>query len=760
MPSRDIRDMQQGEGGEGSLPPEESSLQGPFSDGLIVPPLSMQRTIVNIVLEDFQASKTARDEQTYGKTSKGEDLTYDKWLQELKDLYFGNREPKTTPWRYCSNRSLMIGMAILETLHARMFPAVYNEDLTRWKPQEATDVHRTDSVEKVMFWWIRVRSRMRDFFDKWTRHVIGFGRVLSEQSFDVQLIDRGEMSDPQQIPNPDGTVQTIDPEKVLERLEKAMSTIVPDEDIFLLPGATDIQRDTVMIRKKFLFRDLEELEAQGKMVNVTQSSDPDIQPLKDLIFVPGMPEVGALTPEETSEIKRIKLRNQMVEVICWWGSGDMDQDGFSEPVRILVNEKHRLYLGGTEIAKMSKRGLRHLDITLYMARLDDPHGLRGIGVLEQIKELALEIDAIFNQLTDANTLQVLKPGFYDPGGDMNAADLKIAPNKWSPVSNPQQSIFVPEMNIQTERLVVAIRTVLEFIERLTASSAYVMGKESEIVGGSGTATRTNAIVSAANERHGIPAERLREGVARIITQHFDLLQANLPPGLENRILGPNDEKVFSNPVSIEALAGDFDCFLLPDDSMGSKEAQRQMAQLFYGTLTQNLIVATDPYKLYRVTADWVKAFGKDPITYLGAEPPNSTPTSPEEEHQLMVQGDFQRVVPNVLQNPIEHIMKHMALPNDPALQTLPPALAQQVLEFNQMHVQQHMQQMQMMMAAMGKQKGGGSQGAGTDSGGADQVGGRPAQAVGPEPGVGSGQSPLSQALSTRRNGESASPAGG
>ena len=58
-------------------------------------------------------------------------------------------------------------------------------------------------------------------------------------------------------------------------------------------------------------------------------------------------------------------------------------------------------------------------------------------------------------------------------------------------------MYFPNFDIPTERLINAIRLVLEFIERLTAASSYVMGKESEIVGGSGTATRTNAILQNA-----------------------------------------------------------------------------------------------------------------------------------------------------------------------------------------------------------------------------------------------------------------------
>ena len=66
-----------------------------------------------------------------------------------------------------------------------------------------------------------------------------------------------------------------------------------------------------------------------------------------------------------------------------------------------------------------------MDFTGFLPRLDNPMGLDFLGVLEQVKELALEIDAIFNQMTDANSLSVTRPFFYDPSGDLDAPALEV-----------------------------------------------------------------------------------------------------------------------------------------------------------------------------------------------------------------------------------------------------------------------------------------------------------------------------------------------
>ena len=744
MASRALRDEQMPEEQEAAPQMEEEpqlpELQLPLD-------ASHQNTAVQTILSDFEAAKSARDARSYGYGAKGEKYGFDEWLKQLKDLYYGRREPKTEPWKYCSNRSLMIAMAILETLHARLFGAVYNEELTRWRPTEVNDAPKAERIEHLMYWWIRVRCKLRDFFDKWTRYTLAMPFCVTETLWDVRLIDKGQTAPAPMIPG----MAPAAPEKVLIPFERTRSDIITVEDVFMQAGACDIQRDPVILRMKLLFRDLEDMERSGAAINITQTYDPLLKPLSELLSVPA-PAGENLDEEELAELKRVKLRNVEVTVLKWYGAIDLDGDGFPEEVRMLIVPDQQLYIGGTMLSNLSARGLRPLDWTCFVPRFDEPHSGWGLGVLEQIMELALEIDAIFNQLTDANSLSILRPGFYDPSGDLDAPALKLSPLKMTPLPRPSENIFFPQIDIQTDRLLLAIRLVLEFIERLTAASAYVMGKESEIVGGSGTATRTNAIVDAAGQRHSVPLQRLREGAARILSQHLDVLQKNMPEGLETRVLGETGEPVFgANELTTDGISGEFDAYLLPDESMGSKEMERQLSQLLYTTLTQNLIVASDPAKLYKITADLLKAFGKAPEAYLGPAPEIAGAVSPEDEHTMLLQGDFASLQPTVTQNPMEHIVAHMAFLNDPAMAKLPPALQQQLQEVMTQHIQQHVQLMQLTLTAASKSKGGGANG--TNGSGAAGPGGGGAGPIGPEPGVGSVQSPLAQSQQSQKSGE-------
>ena len=707
-----------------SEPGQEELLQSPTETmdlGIQIPlDEETQKLLVEIVLDDFHKAKADRLKLDYGTTSKGEALRFDNWLKSIKDLYNAKRIPKTVPWRFCSNRSLRIATSILDMIHSRLFPAVWNEDLARWRPGKSVDSPKAGRIELFMNWWIRVWAPMRSFFDKWTKHTTGIGDSLTESSWEIDEIGQGKVS----------------------------RRVIPKENVYTMHGARDIQKDPVMIHEKLLYRQLESAEKDGAAINVTTE-------LSKMIYVPSV-----TTSNDNGEFRQVKLRNQEVEVIRWYGHFDYNGDGIEENVRLMVSPEHKMYLGGVDMVNVTYSKRRPINFTKYDNYLDRLDDLDGEGVLNKVKELAEEIDAIFNQMTDAHTLAVLRPFFYDPSGDVDAPAIVLGPNKGIPVTDPNKNVLFPQIDIPTDRLINAIRLVLEFVERLTAASEYIMGRESDIVGGSGTATRTNAIVQSAEIRFTLPSERLRQGAAEILTTELDLIQLNLPDGFEQMVIGEGGEPIFkAGELSDQALSGQFSAYLLPDPSMGSKQTERELMSMVYSILMQNVIVGTDPSKIYQVAYDWLKSYGMEEQAkrYLGPAPSQDDIDSPEDENTLMVQGDFARVKANIAENHIEHIMKHTELMKSPSLAQIAskaPALVEQIVTYNQQHIQEHMMLMQQMMSLMGKggksgQPGGGN-GSPNPNGGAEKN-------VPTNVGIGSMENssgPLGGALNQKRKGES------
>ena len=714
----------------------------------------MEKLLIETVIEDFKAAEEARNKKDYGLNAQGVVFTFDEKIKHLKDMYYGRRQPKVVPWKNCSNRSMKIAMAIIEMLHARMFPAVWNEDLIRWKPGEKTDKDKVERINKLMDWWVKVKTHMQEFFDKWCKFALGFGDVLTEASWEINYKDVGEFIETPivdefgvQLYEKNGN-PSISKEKKLKIEENTKVEIIPKENVYFQEGQTDIQKEPVIIKCHWLFADLEAMEVQGQAVNVTEPLFEKSSYLKDK--VQGyINEIYAMNNSENLEIiKEVKLRATFIDVLKCYRKIDIDRDGIAEDVRILIDPLRRIYLGGVAIKDISKKTVRPLDFTKVNFYLEDPDALEGYGFLEMVMPLAEEIDAIFNQITDANTLSVLRPGFYDPVGNLQPQNITLAPNKLIPLSDPQRNVYFPNIEIPIERLLVAMRGVLEFIERLTGASSYVMGKESEIVGGSGTATRTQAIVGAAEQRFSIPAQRLRAGAARILTLILDQLQKNIPPGLETRILGEDDEPVFNaGELTSQGIDAEMDAYLLEDVAMGSQTVVRQLAQFIYTTMMANMIIAQDPVKVYKETALLLKAFGQDPLEHLGQEPDPKDTDNPQDENTLMVEGSFGSVRALLTENHIEHIFIHQQLSQSPTLAVLTPMMQQQVLAFAQAHIQEHtnlMQQMQQISAKIQMMKGqNGATGAVANN-----------QGVTPAQGMGNIQEPFASVERTKEQGTS------
>src|SRR3990167_1423952 len=537
----------------------------------------MEKLLIETVCDYLKSAEEARNKKDYGADSNGAKYTFDTKLAHLKDLYYGNRKPKTIPWKNCSNRTMKIAMAIVEMLHSRIFPAVWNEDLVRWRPGDKSDKGKVDRINKFMYWWVNVKAKMHGFFDKWCKYAIGFGNVMTEVEWEAKVKDSGEYTVTPivdefgiQMYEKDGTpALKKDKKLVIEEITRA--EIIAIDDVYLQYGQKDICEEPVLIKCRWLFSELEVLENSSKAVNVKIPLHDDSVILEKQIMSAIDESVSGYTGDNVDIIKEVKLRSTPVDIIKCYIKIDIDGDGYAEDLRILVDAAHRVYLGGVQVKDISKRANRPIDITKINDRLENPDSLDGYGFLEMVMPLAEELDAIFNQLTDSNTMSVLRPGFYDPSGNLQPQNITLAPNKLIPVANPQQNIYFPPIDIPTERLLVAMKAVLEFIERLTAASSYIMGKESEIVGGSGTATRTQAIVGAADQRFSIPALRLKQGAARIMTLVLDQIQKNIPAGLENRVLGEDGEPIFkSNELTEQGISGEYDAYLLEDVTLKNR----------------------------------------------------------------------------------------------------------------------------------------------------------------------------------------------
>jgi len=199
---------------------------------------------------------------------------------------------------------------------------------------------------------------------------------------------------------------------------------------------------------------------------------------------------------------------------------------------------------------------------------------------------------------------------------------------------------------------------------------------------------------------------------------------------------------------MEGISGEFDAYILPDPSMGSKETEQQVSQMLFSLIMPLAMQTGNQALVYKLQRDIFKSVGKNEKEYLGPAPVDDMIDDPETENTLMIQGDFAKVVPQIQENHQLHIQKHMNLLQSPSLAMIPPHLLGEISNFAQQHIQQHMQMMQMVMSMMQK---GGKGGAGPE--GAQSRNSGQLQGPNSNPGMEQVSGPLGQALNEKRSGE-------
>jgi hypothetical protein len=245
----------------------------------------------------------------------------------------------------------------------------------------------------------------------------------------------------------------------------------------------------------------------------------------------------------------------------------------------------------------------------------------------------------------------------------------------------------------------------------------------------------------------------------LYTDVFNLLAMNMPEGLEEKILGAQHEKIFTEDASMQdALALEMECYLAPTADLGDSNTRRQLASMLYDKLLMgmNPLIVSDPNRVWYVTANFLRAYGEEPQEWLG-KPASVKPTNdPMEEHTMMRDGRFTPVEPQ--ENHMEHIQVHTEELKGHNILLWP---AERVALLEQ-HINDHMQMMQRVMMAMTQQKNmtsqqgeGGTSGetnggaAPNQKGGAAIVGGQPDVSVAPNQATGTAEQQASGAAGGR-----------
>lgn len=612
-----------------------------------------QKKIANMVAEDFDSDKASRTE-------------YNNQIEEILFLYEGKRAPKNDPWPNCSNVNTMITAVVIELIHSKLLPAIWNEELLDWRCDNTAFKNNTENIKKFMGWAMR-DANFAQIVDDLAYNSILLGTTAHKVRKVVKYkwVQR-KIPVQQSILEKAGSYMGLPvTRKYTTEYEyiQDIKRVIDDiniEDLYFPYNAKDEQECDHLIHRFYItYPEALELEKRGYWKNIEEK----LQPVVDEIILEGKSKED-LDSEGVSKVET-KRDNKPLSFLEWQGKYDFNKDGILEECVFTVhyNEapygSNATYVAGKPLSAVSRTEKRNIVIGSYIRR---SNRLLGKGVGHLVANLHKHIDSFYNQKNDAGTISIIPFGFYTPASGFDPDEIELVPGGWYPVDDVNGIKWVTPPN-NTGMTWQDIQFLISIIERLTSATPYMQGRESETVKSGATATSTIALIQEGQSMFVKTARRVARTVAKIAELLLESYQEDMPPGLAEKVTGKLGEELFPDGLSPEDIAGNYSCYLDIDTLSLNKSIRRQVDLQIYTFALTNPIVMSNPTYLWELTAMALRSLEKseEQIEKIIGPRPNLTfaeLNDAKEENIQMMNGNKVKVDMN---EPLfEHLVTHMA----------------------------------------------------------------------------------------------------
>jgi hypothetical protein len=513
-------------------------------------------------------------------------------------LYEGKRPPKSDPWPNCSNISVMAVPTHCNLMHSKLFPAVWNENLTYWQPVSKDDVENVANVRKFMEWVVRKELKLADMVDDILHDLIVYGTIVLKVRWGTEyryIRDKEHLGKYKKIAH-----------------QKAVVDTIPIENIYL-PWLWKGEDDSEFIAHDSFMRlpDIKALRAR----KIFDCSDEDIAAIQAKIEGTMDTDGGDKTKNEGTQKFDVNINSAPIRLIeiytQWLINGELVDSAF------VVDYNSRTFLSGKPVTAISPIGRRPMIVGQFIRRTNRPY---GIGLPEIMRGLAKELDAIHNQRIDAGSIAIAPFFFYRAASSIKPDKIHIGPGVGIPVDDIKDVLFAQfpsnfMTSFQEERIII------EYVEKLTSTSAYQMGRESDIVKSRATASGTLALISQGEQAYTLLGLRVQRVISRMLTKILQAYQCFMPTGFADRIIGDNaGNLLFPDGLTPEEIDGGYDCYMLLDSTAGNKAMERQTNMVMV-QMAPNLLTLAQSPRGYEIAREFLISIGKiDVEKYLGPKP--------------------------------------------------------------------------------------------------------------------------------------------
>ena len=593
---------------------------------------SEQKQIVKQVIDDAKLwEETARD----WKQQKMLDILH---LSGGKPSVIENLKKKA----WMSDRNLGICPAVCDIYQATLLATCYNPDSIHFKATEQNDVDNKDNLEKFTKWALGdSESKFFPEVDDFIANRVGQGFSLFKIEWEVKYLWVDKRI-PKRSKDNKKRIIGYDLELEERRFERGVIRNIDHLDDILIPEyGKDVHDLTGLIEIVHTHLDtLEEMADRNRIVNFDAE--------KKIAFLEALNK--AKTEEKTRNVETEKLgagaskpageaeeRNVPVDIYEYYGW--FKKNGRREMFRFWVEPTTETFLAGKPLRKIMRDGRIPYEGGPLRRR---PGFLRGGSLPSLIADPVNALNNVFNQKSDYQTFENCPDGYYDKNNaeGLDASIRDVEPGLMKPVDgNPSESIFFPTRQRSMAWADQDQQFLMEVIERLTGAASYFLTSQQPDT----TATRDNIVEEKGQTKFGLWVKRIQTDIARAINRYVGMYQDWAPSNLGTRVLGDDGKAIIKN-LSIDSLRGNYDAYLVPDITNGSKAFERQLSVWGYNALQTSVWFdpRLNPRGNWLLVKDTMKRQGyANPEHMLPPQPKDAMDYSKEAEahFNLLKQGD-------------------------------------------------------------------------------------------------------------------------
>lgn len=318
---------------------------------------------------------------------------------------------------------------------------------------------------------------------------------------------------------------------------------------------------------------------------------------------------------------------------------DVDGNGINSNIVVWVHSKTAEVLRASYLRRMNKGGKRPFIKIDFYKRADQTYGM---GLVEILHPLAVEMDAMHNMRIDFGTLSVMPIGFYRPTSSIEPSKIKLEPGVLIPVDNPSTDIVFPNMGNRVTFGYQEEQSLQTMVERLTGMNDLSLGVLSGSQGATRTATGARALLGEANTNLDVHLRRLQLGWKQFLKYTLHSLQTRVKPGFAFRVTGEAGNDYWGQVKNEQYLEGDYDFEIAANSANSNAAVQQEVAaqvvQMVSNPLNIQMGIVT-PGNLYEALKSQLKAMQvKDYGKFLQKPPEHRVLFSPEEEANRILRG--------------------------------------------------------------------------------------------------------------------------